>query len=175
MQPPSLVGDNVIQEMKLEAMKTPPGRFVEVGVYKGGTAWHLYEICKYQQRRLILCDTFTGIPYADQSAGDSHKIGDFADTSREAVEALMPEAIIVEGIFPESAREEDFHNIAFVHLDCDQYLSYLDSINFLLPRMVPGGVMWFDDYCLEGAKKAVDSIFGDRLQGATCGKHFVRI
>ena len=55
----------------------------------------------------------------------------------------------------------DEGTIAFAHLDVDQ--SYVEGCRYLEPRMVAGGVMWFDDYCLSGAKKAIDEMYGGRL------------
>lgn len=173
--PPSLVGPNVIAEMCEMARDVPPGAFVEVGVYKGGTAWHLNKICKEQGRDLFLCDTFKGIPYRNRDMGDPCLVGDFSDTSESQVREAIPEAKFIVGVFPQSAAEIPMMKLAFVHLDCDQYQSYLESILFLWPRMVKGGVMWFDDYALPGAKQAIDDIFGHRVETAECGKQYVRI
>lgn len=173
-KPHSLVGEAIIQEMCEYARDTPPGCIVEVGVYQGGTAWHLNELCKVQNRVLYLFDTFTGIPYRNVEMGDPCLPGDFSDCSEEQVRRDIPEAVIVRGLFPYSAFNLNIKNIAFVHLDCDQYQSYLDSAWYLGPLMISGGVMWFDDYCLPGAKKALDDTFGDRIQTAKCGKQFVK-
>lgn len=170
--PHSLVGEETIREMLDCARGTPAGCFVEVGVYKGGTGWFLNQLSLDQHRELYLYDTFTGIPHHD--AVDAHHIGDFADTSFEAVRALIPRAITVPGVFPGSA--VPMPPIAFVHLDCDQYRSVKEAAEFLLPRMVSKGVVWFDDSpCLEGAHKAARELFGERLQLSATGKHFVEI
>jgi O-methyltransferase len=170
--PHSLVGEETIRDMLHTARSTPPGCFVEVGVYKGGTGWFLARLSMDQHRRLYLYDTFSGIPYED--AIDPHHIGDFADTSFEAVRALIPRAITIPGVFPNSA--VPMPPIAFAHLDCDQYRSVKESADYLIPRMVPKGVIWFDDSpCLAGAHKAAVELFGDRLQLSETGKHFVEI
>lgn len=170
--PHSVVGEATIRELLAVASTTPPGCFVEVGVYKGGTGWFLAQLCRDQHRALYLYDTFTGIPYED--AVDSHHIGDFADTSFETVRALIPRAVTVQGIFPASA--VPMPSIAFVHLDCDQYRSVKASAEFLIPRMVPGGVIWIDDSpCLAGARQAAEELFGSRLKLSDTGKHYVEV
>lgn len=170
--PHSVVGEATIREMLAAAKRTPTGCFVEVGVYKGGTGWWLNHLALEQGRSLYLYDTFTGIPHED--AVDSHHIGDFADTSYEAVCELIPGAFIVKGVFPGSAAL--MPPVAFVHLDCDQYRSVKESVEYLRPRMVPQGVIWFDDSPgLQGAQKAALEAFGDRLQLSETGKHFVEI
>lgn len=170
--PHSLVGEATIREMLDAARATPPGCFVEVGVYKGGTGWFLNQLALDQGRSLYLYDTFTGIPYHD--AVDSHHIGDFADTSFEEVRALIPRAFTVQGVFPACAVA--MPPVAFVHLDCDQYRSIKESAQYLLPRMVPKGVIWFDDSpALAGAHQAARELFGERLQLSQTNKHFVEI
>lgn len=167
---PSQVSQEVIAALSFGASLAPDGCFVEVGVFQGGTAYHLNEVAKEQVRKLYLYDTFEGIPYCDVC--DSHKLGDFNDTSYEKVRDLFPDATVVKGVFPYSA--VPMEPIAFVHLDCDQYQSYKDAIQYLAPLMVKGGVMWFDDSpCLPGALKAVTEFFGDRVK-LYVGKHYVR-
>lgn len=171
--PTSLVCQNTIEEMIAYARTVPAGCFVEVGVYKGGTAWHLSQLCQEECRRLFLYDTFTGIPYCD-AAVDSHKVGDFRDTSAEAVAAAIPHATVVPGIFPGSA--VPMPPVAFAHIDCDQYQSVKEAAQFLLPKMVHGGILWFDDFnCLPGAAKAVYEVFGNWVEQAPVSrKAFVR-
>lgn len=152
LAPHSLVAQAIIDAMLKRACATPPGAWVEVGVYQGGTAWHLSTAAEAQGRALYLYDTFSGIPC--KGPHDSHSVGDFADTSPELVAELLPNAHVVEGVFPRSALE--MGPIAFVHLDCDQEESYRNALAYLGPRMVEGGIVWCDDVpCLAGALRAV--------------------
>jgi O-methyltransferase len=167
---PSQVGEDVIAELIERARRTPVGAFLEVGVFQGGTAWHLAKLGAEQQRELYLFDTCTGIPYS--SPIDSHKVGDFSGVDVAALRNSLPGATIIPGIFPASAI--DLPPLAFVHLDCDQYQSVRESALYLAPLMQPGGVMWFDDSpCLESAKLATREIFGDRLLLSRTNKHYV--
>jgi predicted O-methyltransferase YrrM len=139
--PHSLVSVDVAQAFCLRAAATPPGAFVEVGVYHGGTAWHLAKVAERQGRPLYLYDTFTGMPHAEKI--DSHVVGDFADTSIEQVIEAIPYATCIAGVFPRSALS--MGPIAFVHLDVDQYRSYKEALEYFEPKMVRGGVIWCDD------------------------------
>lgn len=174
MIPLSLVGPHVIECLIDTASKSSSGCFVEVGVYKGGTAWHLAKLAKEQGRDIFLFDTFTGIPYKGQY--DPVTVGTFNETSLEEVQKAIPYAKIIQGIFPQSAKNLDLPKIAFAHLDCDQYQSIKESVEFLRPLMANDGVMWFDDYnCgLEGADKAVNESFPSQLKMNSSGKFFVR-
>lgn len=174
---PSLVNRENIAQLLAAAASTPPGMFIEVGVYKGGTAWHLAKLAQEQHRRIILFDTFTGIPCADPNMGDTHVVGDFSDCSYEAVRDAIPYATVVKGLFPDCVPKVDMivePDIAFCHLDVDQYQSYIDCCSYLAQYMIKGGIMWFDDAdCLAGAGRAVREVFGDRVRTSICGKQYV--
>jgi O-methyltransferase len=166
----SLIHETMLASMRLVAAATPAGAFVEVGVYQGGSAEVLHALAVEQGRRLYLFDTFCGMPF--QGEHDRHAVGDFADTSMADVARLCPEAVIVAGVFPESFLETG--PCAFVHADADQYQSTRDICMTFGPRMVPGGVMLFDDFAhLDGCRRAVAECFPgyERLDD---GRAFVR-
>lgn len=171
--PVSVVPGFNIDSLCRIAEQAEEGCFVEVGVYRGGTAYYLNEIAIEQGRKLYLYDTFDGIPYQDEVMGDRHRVGDFSDTSMAEVVAAVPEAIVVKGLFPASIIP--MPPVAFAHIDCDQYQSIIDSVHALRPLMVDGGIMLFDDYgCLEGATRAVEELFPkDRIISTDVGKAMV--
>lgn len=169
MMPQSLLSPNVLNELMETARAAPAGPLVEIGVYKGGSAAHLAQVAREQNRELWLFDTFNGIPFRDPER-DFHKVGDFADTSLENVRLALPDAICVAGIFP-GTLPGFLTGVAFAHIDCDQYDSIRQSALAIGPRMACGGVMVFDDYdVLDGARMAVDELFGDRVLISKQGK-----
>ncbi len=158
--PDSCLAPASLESMLELARSSPPGLFAEVGVYKGGSAWHLATL----GRELHLFDSFSGMPLADPE--DNHRIGDFADTSLNLVRAAVPDAIFHVGTFPETLPEH-LTGFAFVHVDCDQYRSVRDCIRLLGPRMVSGGIMLFDDWSFTtGATRAIDEAFPTLLRTA---------
>ena len=158
----------------LAANSPPGGAFVEVGVYRGGVAWYLQALAARQQRYLLLFDTFTGIPQQHPQWDEQHKVGDFGDTSFEAVRAAIPEATYFVGEFPGTAPDAIAIPISFVHVDCDQYQAILDCIDYFWPKLAPAGVMLFDDYnCTTGCQQAISERFKTAFQTAE-GKCFVR-
>lgn len=146
------------------ALLAPPGILVEVGVYKGGTAYFLTQVAQHLRRSLWLFDTFSGMPESTEGV-DTHPVGDFADCSVEAVQRLCPEAIIFQGMFPQTLPDWRLMPIiGFAHIDCDQYESIKQCIQRLGPHMASGGMMYFDDYShLEGARKAIDEFAPQRI------------
>lgn len=166
---PSLLSPGALDELcELAAASPAGGCLVEVGVYKGGSAWRLAEVARRQNRRLFLYDTFTGIPM--QGPLDHHRVGDFGDASADAIRASIPDSVVTVGVFPDSI--VPMPSVAFVHLDCDQHESVTRAIQALLGLLMPGGSMLFDDYkCLEGATRAVEEQLGvPSIRVTRCGK-----
>lgn len=144
-----------------------PGNYWECGVYKGGTAKLLADLLETAPGggcMLRLFDTFAGMPETDPDR-DIHRSGDFADTSLVAVKRLIGERPHVgfhPGWIPGTFDGFEAERIAFAHIDVDIYQSILDCCHFVYPRLVPGGVMIFDDYgfpTCPGARAAVDEFF----------------
>jgi O-methyltransferase len=157
--PDTLLGEIALSSMCHIASQCPSGCFVEFGVYKGGSAWRLARVASEQGRELHLYDTFEGIPF--RAEVDSHQVGDFADTSYEAVCEAIPDAKVHRGVFPETLVK--MPPIAFVHVDADQYQSIKAALDVLGPLMVPGGAMIFDDVpCLPGATLALQEWLQER-------------
>ncbi len=124
------------------AERAPAGAIVEIGVYKGGSALMLSNL----GRKMYLYDTFEGIPYqSDLDTGNP--VGKFSDTSAEAVQALIPEATVVKGLFPDSL--VPMPPVGFVHADADQYESTRAILEVMPRLMVPGGFILFDDFGVE--------------------------
>lgn len=160
---PSLINPDGLDLLCEAARSAPPGAIVEIGVYKGGSAIRLYEVAEMQGRKLYLYDTFQGHPHHDATL-DDHALGRFSDaTTPEALQALMPNAVIVQGVFPDTL--VDMGPVAFVHADADLYQTTRDICEWMPSRMVEGGVIWFDDYShsdTRGCRAAVDEVYPHR-------------
>jgi len=170
--PASIVPAAAIEDMIALARETPPGCFVELGVFMGGTAWHLARLAIRQDREIHLFDTFAGIPEAGAEDIEHHP-GEFA-ADESQVRRAIPAAVFHVGQFPETM-PRDLTDIAFVHVDCDQYASAIAAIEEFFPRMVPGGIMLFDDYgCTSGVTRAVNERFIDIFKLTAHGKAYVK-
>lgn len=157
----SLISMDNIQVMMNVASVTPPGPFIEIGVYRGGSAYCLSQLATSQFRKLHLFDTFSGMP--EKSEIDTHEIGDFADTDVERIKEFIPDATFHVGMFP-GTMPDGLTGIAFAHVDCDQYESVKAACMILPRRMMRGGIIYFDDYgCLAGATAAVDEVLPKRI------------
>ena len=144
-----------------------PGEAAEVGVYRGGTARILARTLN--KKTVHLFDTFSGMPAVDAER-DTHRPGDFADTSEESVRAYLASAgnaVLHPGFFPQTAAPLEKASFCFVHIDVDIYQSVGDCCRFFYPRLSPGGVLLFDDYgtpTCPGAQQAVDEFFAGKAE-----------
>jgi O-methyltransferase len=136
-----------------EAAKLGKGQPVEIGVWRGGTG----ALIAHRWRaagmggRVYLCDTFKGVVKAGPlDAGYSG--GEHHDTSKEMVLQLcnlmnLDQVEILEGVFPEeSAGRIVDQQFCLCHVDVDVYESARDIVDWIWPRLVPGGIIVFDDY-----------------------------
>jgi len=151
---------------------SPAEHFVEVGVWRGGTAMLMARRMAMLglSQPIYLCDTFEGVVKA--GVHDPHYVGgEHSDTSIAIVRELaarlsLSNYEISVGVFPEQRPALlDNGSIGFCHIDVDAYESAKDCFNFVWPRMVPGGVVIFDDYgsfTTSGVAKLVD----ESLSGA---------
>ena len=72
--------------------------------------------------------------------------------------------------------------IAVLHCDTDFYVSTKLELELLYDRLVPGGLLWVDDYCwFQGSRKATDEFFEKRgiqpsdlgeTKGVLCGMFY---
>jgi len=128
---------------------------LEVGVWRGGTAGIMaHQMAKLKSKaNLYLADTFAGV--AKAGANDSfYTGGEHSDTSQHIVEDVLknkagyPYYKILKGIFPEDTANKILPNEIFglCHIDVDVYTSAKDILEWVWDRLIPGGVIVFDDY-----------------------------
>jgi O-methyltransferase len=133
----------------------------------GGTALLEAKIVqKYDagKRSLHLFDSFEGMGTTTPGI-DRFQAGDFSRNSAGEVAQLLSPYPFVQfhvGFMPITFEGLRLERVAWAHIDVDIYQSVHDCIRFLYPRLVPGGVMVFDDYgfpSCPGARQAVDEAF----------------
>lgn len=154
------------------------GDMAECGVYKGGGALLIARAIVAARSangrpavELLLFDTFEGMPDTTGVDAKVHSAGDFGDTSLEAVAKVMSPfsfATLRQGLIPASLSGLESRRFSFVHIDVDLYRSTIDCLEFFYPRLVPGGIMVFDDYGVRiyehAEKKAVDEFFASKIE-----------
>ncbi len=152
----------------VEQVAALEGDLLEVGVWRGGSGC-LVATCARERcpdASVYLCDTFEGVVKA--GAEDNEFVGgELSDTSASRVRDLahrlgLDNLTVVEGVFPdETADRVPVSKLRFAHIDVDVYESARDSFLWIWDRLVPGGVVVFDDYGFhdcEGVTRFVNEI-----------------
>jgi hypothetical protein len=117
-------------------------------------------------------DSFEGLPEPQAIDRDAKqhlhwKAGDLAVPETLARDLLLPFDFcqVVKGWLPQSLSIAERHQFRYVHIDVDLAQPTMDVLTFFYPRMVPGGIIIFDDYgfvSCPGARAAVDRFFENR-------------
>jgi O-methyltransferase len=164
-----------------------PGDFVECGVWRGGSmmmvALTLLALgCT--DRRLLLFDTFEGLPKPDEALDvdiwgnrgidgwhphrKTDQSSDWAYASLAEVQANMEstgypmnQVFFVKGMVEETLPVKAPDTIAVLRLDTDWYSSTRHELEHLYPRLTRNGILILDDYGhFKGARKATDEYIG---------------
>lgn len=141
------------------------GDFIEMGVYRGGTALLLAHALQEQgsSGRLHLLDSWQGMP--PPTGEDGRPLvgqGFFADASEAGVRqalahfGLLGRSHTYAGWFEQTlpALRGPF---AFAHVDCDYYEPIRFCLAHLLPRMTARGAVVIDD-CGDGAQRSFPGV-----------------
>ena len=152
------------------------GNIAECGCFRGLSS---YEISHHAAKngfkiRFVIFDSFEGL-----SEFKGEDLGRVSKEERELLTKALacPLDIVQEnlkefkfidykkGWIPERFSEASDMKFIFVHIDVDLYQPIKDSLEFLYPRTLPGGIIAFDDYgCMTfpGAKRAVDEFMKEK-------------
>jgi hypothetical protein len=188
-------------ETLLRDLPRVEGAIIECGTYRGATLLGMAHVMVVRglKPRMYGLDSFEGFPEprpedAQPGGGlhpDVHR-GALGDTSYEKllrrIELLgwSDRISVLKGFFDQTLSRLAHEKFTVAHLDCDLYESYKVCLEFVYPRMLPGGLIVLDDYRLPanvypGADRAVDEFFADkpekpeRLPGPKGLRSFVRI
>jgi O-methyltransferase len=129
------------------------GDLLEVGVWRGGTGCLIAERAQRLgiDAQVFLCDTFSGVVKATHQdpvyVGAEHADASAADVELLAATLGLTNIKILPGVFPDDAGPliED-HRFRLCHIDVDVYQSAKDTFRWVWDKLVPGGVVIFDDY-----------------------------
>jgi O-methyltransferase len=133
------------------------GSLIEIGVWRGGSGILIGQKAKLSgiKDRVYLCDTFRGVVKAGEY-DEKYLGGEHADTSIGVVRELadvfhLDRLSIVEGVFPNDIKGSiPDQTFRFCHMDVDVYQSAKDTLEWIWPRLVVGGVLVCDDYGFQG-------------------------
>jgi O-methyltransferase len=130
------------------------GAILEVGVWRGGTGCLL--ALAAPSKTVYLCDTFAGVVNAGEQ-DTRYRGGEHADTSEDVARKLLTAAQvtnvqILKGIFPIETAASVTGPISLLHVDVGVYQSAKNTVEWALPRLLPGATVIFDDYGFFGCE-----------------------
>jgi O-methyltransferase len=135
------------------------GDFVECGVFKGDMAWVvLQSLGEAAMPRYYLYDSFEGFSETYSSPEDYPLNPGFLDfANKHYREQGMYEYVrdrfapyanvkVIKGFLPEALNIDRPERIGFLHVDLNSPRAEVAVLERLFDRVVPGGVVVFDDY-----------------------------
>jgi len=148
------------------------GDFIECGVNKGFVSSAIMLDLNWNDvgRRFYLLDTFAGID--DRFVSDVEKDAGSLDRNQKNLEsgfytksvdsvrqnfAEWRDAVIVQGAIPETLPEIKSDRVAFLHLDMNCSPPEIAALEYIWPKMSPGGVVLLDDYAYYGYQTQKDA------------------
>ncbi|WP_027532035.1 TylF/MycF/NovP-related O-methyltransferase [Bradyrhizobium sp. WSM3983] len=150
----------VMAEFLLNVPSSLKGDVVECGCYKGASTAALSLLCAKVGRKLIVCDSFEGLPadladaqhrYPHLGATTTYHVGDFAGRLEEVKQNIaaygdLSVCEFVQGFYSESLRSFD-RDLVFGFFDVDLLSSMQDCIRYLWPHFRNGSIVFTDDSC----------------------------
>lgn len=189
----SSVGRVLYWQSFFQTIRNVPGVIVECGVGRGRSLLiisalnALYDQAEGGQRDIWAFDSFAGFdePLPEDDSWRKPQKGEWSSSPSGAYQ-YSPEFIrqvltaaradssaprLVKGYLKDTLPDYQGGDIALLNIDCDLYEPYRNALEYLYDRVVPGGVIVFDDFKIEedaserfpGARKAVYEFFGARL------------
>jgi O-methyltransferase len=175
-----------------------PGCIVEAGCFKGGSTTKLSIAAAQVGRKLVVFDSFDGIPDNDEPH-DQTIFGDQARFDRGAYAGQLAEVTenvrrygeidvceMVQGWFEDTMPAFD-EPIALGFVDVDLASSTRTCLRYLYPRLIPGGVLFSHDghlpLCIEvlrdvrmwkeigGPRPVIDGLGTEKLVSITKPPH----
>ena len=147
------------------------GDAAEAGCFNGGTAYFMAKrvVESGKVMSLHLFDSFQGLSVPAAIDGKYWGSGDLACDLSVVQENLrdFPFVRYHKGWIPDCFAEARDRRFGFVHIDVDLYQPTRDSLAFFYDRLLPGGVVIFDDYgfgTCPGATRAVDEFMADKSE-----------
>jgi hypothetical protein len=150
----------VTEILKLPPAHELPGDIIECGCWKGASTASLSLACHMVGRRLIVCDSFAGLPDSEEDVVRNYPhIGVYGYYQEGMYEGKLDEVKenidrygnlsvcdFKVGLFGDTLPSHD-RSIVFAFFDVDLTSSMRDCIRFIWPLLVDGGMIYTDDSC----------------------------
>jgi len=141
--------------MSLKILETPPdvdGVVVECGSWKGGSAANLSLVCRLTNRKLMIFDSFEGLPESSESVDRQgfYATGEFCGSLEDVKRNIVRYGAIeccefLNGWFEETLPKLD-RPVVLAFLDVDLELSLETCVRHIWPHLTDRGYIFIDEY-----------------------------
>ena len=133
-----------------EHCKNLKGDFCDFGCYDGLASRFINEYCDLENSKtnFYLYDVFDNPPSSHKFPKHSPLL--FEDVSR--IFKGSKNIKVIKGLLPKSLKENCPEEISFAHIDLNNAEAEMGVLKFIFDRIVPGGMIIFDDYGWVGYK-----------------------
>jgi len=140
--------------MALKILETPPdvaGDIVECGTWRGGSAANLSLICKLTGRKLLIFDSFEGLPEGqDVDRQAVYETGDYCGPMDEVKKNISRYGAIEVCEFTKGWFDQTLPDlktpVLLAFLDVDLELSLETCVRYIWPNLVEKGYIFIDEY-----------------------------
>lgn len=178
--------DNLLKRMRffvlaqaavMACRRFPELDFVECGCFHGHSTYMLGKLLTHYgfKGRLKVFDSFEGLSeFNERDISPTINTSDKIEKTRkhyaadfQTVSTLLAPFDFIDlfpGWIPNRFPEIADRTFGFISVDVDLYQPIKDSLEFLYPRLCPGGLVYLDDYgfnAFPGARQAVDEYFAE--------------
>jgi hypothetical protein len=172
----------------LERVLKLDGDIIECGVFRGTSLKMIARSAKERapQKVIHACDSYEGFPEDGVGAKDTTLFRSVSRLKGKFAAATdVPERLtrffsaygvngrIEKGYFADTLPLLRDRQFCFVHIDSDTYQSHVECLGILYERVLPGGIVVFDDYKeprWPGATRAIDEFFSSRTEKPALSK-----
>jgi O-methyltransferase len=180
----------IMAENILNIPRSKTGDVIECGCFKGASTSALSLLCSMTGRKLIVCDSFAGLPedsvgakheYPHVGISNTYRAGEFAGRLDEvksniAAAGSIESCEFVPGFFSDSLKSFS-RPLVFAFFDVDLRSSMEDCLRNLWPCLCDGSAIFTDDSCdMDVVKVWFDAAFWHQLSaeppgyiGSGCG------
>ena len=141
--------------MGLKVFETPPeveGAVIECGTWKGGSAVNLSLVCQMTGRKLLIYDSFEGLPEKEEGDREAvgYNVGDYCGTLDEVKSNISKYGSIescefIQGWFKDTLPQLD-QPILLAFLDVDFEASLETCVRYIWNNLTEKGYIFIDEY-----------------------------
>lgn len=141
--------------MALKILETPPeveGAVVECGTWKGGSAVNLSMVCKMTGRKLLIYDSFEGLPEKEEGDREAvgYQVGDYCGTLDEVKSNISKYGEIESCEFKKGWFKDTLPQlnqpVLLAFLDVDFEASLETCVRYLWNNLTEKGYIFIDEY-----------------------------